>query len=98
MPIASTIAHHFPSSLKTIPKPIATTIHLTSLASTSLLSPKTARIQKNNLAVLYHHLGRLTDALSLLKRSLAACERILGPQHPTTQQIRENYEDLQRQQ
>ena len=36
----------------------------------------------NNLAVLYQSQGRYADAEPLLRRSLAICEKALGPDHP----------------
>ena len=38
----------------------------------------------HNLAVLYQAQGRYGEAELLLKRALAARERVLGPEHPET--------------
>ena len=48
----------------------------------------------NNLAGLYHAQGRYAEAEPLLKRALAIVEETLGPQHPNTVTMRENYETL----
>jgi hypothetical protein len=44
-----------------------------------------------NLAHAYHTAGRLTEALAVFERTLAECERVLGPGHPLTETARENY-------
>ena len=43
-----------------------------------------------NLASAYHTVGRRTEAVALFERTLADCERLLPPDHPMTQAIREN--------
>jgi len=41
----------------------------------------------NNLALLYHTLGRKEEAKQLLMRALAALERGAGPHHPSVARI-----------
>ena len=41
-----------------------------------------SRVSLNNLAALYEAQGRYADAEPLYKRSLAICEKALGPDHP----------------
>ena len=43
-----------------------------------------------NLAVAYSEAGRLTDAVKILRRTLADCERHLGPDHPMTSTVRDH--------
>jgi len=45
----------------------------------------------NNLAVLYHAQGRYADAEPLYQRALALRERVLGPDHPDAEVVRQNY-------
>lgn len=45
---------------------------------------------RNDLAGVYQEAGRLTDALPLFEATLAARERILGPDHPDTLTSRNN--------
>ena len=43
-----------------------------------------------NLAVAYSEAGRLTHAVKILRRTLADCERHLGPDHPMTSTVRDH--------
>jgi hypothetical protein len=43
-----------------------------------------------NLAVAYSEAGRLADAVTVLTRTLADCERHLGPGHPLTVTVRDH--------
>jgi hypothetical protein len=45
---------------------------------------------RSNLAIGYRAAGRLDEAISLHKQTLAARERTLGPDHPDTLQSRHN--------
>jgi len=45
----------------------------------------------NNLAVLYKEMGDYEKALPLSQRTLEICEKILGPKHPNTMIIRNNF-------
>ncbi|HEV2763133.1 MAG TPA: tetratricopeptide repeat protein, partial [Pyrinomonadaceae bacterium] len=45
----------------------------------------------NNLAGVYHNQGESAKAASLLARALGICEKSLGPNHPNTSVVRENY-------
>jgi hypothetical protein len=47
-----------------------------------------------NLASAYYSVGRLTDALDLLRDTLARCERILPPDDPLTAAVRESLTNL----
>jgi hypothetical protein len=47
-----------------------------------------------NLASAYYSVGRLTDALSLLRDTLSRCERILPPGDPLTTAVRESLTNL----
>jgi hypothetical protein len=40
----------------------------------------------------YHTAGRMADAIAVFQRTLADCERVLGPNHPMTHTLRENLE------
>ncbi len=42
-----------------------------------------------NLAVAYSEAGRLADAVKILRRTLADCERHLGAGHPMTGTVRD---------
>jgi tetratricopeptide (TPR) repeat protein len=44
--------------------------------------------------LLYKNQGKYEQAEPLYQRALAICERSLGPDHPTTVTIRENYASL----
>jgi hypothetical protein len=44
----------------------------------------------NNLAVLYHNMGKCEKAISLLQRASEESERIMGPEHPQTIRIQSN--------
>ena len=50
----------------------------------------------NNLALLYWDQGKYKEAEQLYQRALTIYEKALGPQHPYTQQIRQNYATLLR--
>jgi Tetratricopeptide repeat len=39
---------------------------------------------RGNLAAAYHSAGRLTSAIPLYERTVADCERVLGPHHEDT--------------
>ena len=45
----------------------------------------------NNLAGLYYTQGKYAEAKLLYKRSLAIFEKVLGPKHPNTMTVKENY-------
>ncbi len=45
---------------------------------------------RGNLAQAYHGALRLTEAIAMFQRTLADCERALGPDHPMTRTIRDN--------
>ena len=45
---------------------------------------------RNNLAMSYRAAGRTAEAIPLLERTLADCERALGANHPDTKAAREN--------
>ncbi len=45
---------------------------------------------RSNLAGAYESAGRLGEAIDLYEAALADCERILGPDHPTTVTVRDN--------
>ena len=45
---------------------------------------------RSNLALAYQAAGRLDEAISLHEQTLAARERVLGPDHPSTLQSRNN--------
>ena len=47
-----------------------------------------------NLASAYYSVGRLTDALSLLRDTLSRCERILPAGDPLTAAVRESLTNL----
>ena len=38
----------------------------------------------------YQDAGRTAEAIPLFERTLADCERLLGPDHPNTKVVREN--------
>jgi hypothetical protein len=48
----------------------------------------------NNLALLYDNQGRHAEAEPLYTRALRIWEKVLGPEHPNTLTVRENYETL----
>jgi tetratricopeptide (TPR) repeat protein len=48
----------------------------------------------NNIAELYRMMGKYGEALPLYQRALAICETALGPLHPATQTIQNNFDDL----
>jgi hypothetical protein len=48
----------------------------------------------NNLALLYHTQGKYAEAQPLYQRSLAICEKVLGPDHPHTRLVRSNWDAL----
>ncbi len=48
----------------------------------------------NNLGELYRAQGKYADAEPLCQRALTIFEEVLGPEHPTSQTVRKNYEDL----
>jgi Tfp pilus assembly protein PilF len=45
----------------------------------------------NNLAILYANQGKYELAEPLYQRALATRERVLGPEHPDTIRVRNNY-------
>ena len=45
---------------------------------------------RNNLAIAYEAAGRVDEAITLHEQTLAARERVLGPDHPDTLQSRNN--------
>ena len=45
----------------------------------------------DNLANLYAVQGKHEEAQTLFQRALAICEQVLGPTHPTTLVVRNNY-------
>jgi hypothetical protein len=45
-------------------------------------------MSRNNLALAYRAAGRTAEAIPLLERTLADCERLLGADHPDTSLIR----------
>jgi Tetratricopeptide repeat len=45
---------------------------------------------RNNLAMGYRAAGRTAEAVPLLERTLADCERVLGAGHPDTLTLRNN--------
>lgn len=45
---------------------------------------------RNDLAGAYRSAGRLDQAITLYEQTLAACERVLGSEHPTTNIARDN--------
>ncbi|KOV77631.1 tetratricopeptide repeat protein, partial [Nocardia sp. NRRL S-836] len=47
---------------------------------------------RNNLANAYQAAGDLDRAIPLYEATLADCERVLGPNHPTTKAVRRNVE------
>ncbi|ANN16278.1 hypothetical protein SD37_11880 [Amycolatopsis orientalis] len=47
-------------------------------------------ISRNNLASAYRAVGDLARAIPLYEATLADSERVLGPDHPTTQIVRSN--------
>jgi hypothetical protein len=47
-------------------------------------------IARNNVAMAYRDAGRSVEAIPLLERALADCERVLGANHPNTKVVREN--------
>jgi hypothetical protein len=52
---------------------------------------------RNNLAMAYRAAGRTAEAIPLLERTLADCERMLGADHPDTKAAREDLAALTRQ-
>ena len=46
------------------------------------------RGRRNNLAMAYRAAGRTAEAIPLLERMLADCERMLGADHPWTKAAR----------
>lgn len=51
----------------------------------------------NNLAGLYESRGKYAEAEPLYVRSLAIYEKVLGPEHPDTKKVRNNYANYLRQ-
>ena len=47
-----------------------------------------------NLASAYYSVGRLTDALTLLRDTVSRCERVLPPGDPMTAAVRESLTNL----
>jgi Tetratricopeptide repeat len=47
-------------------------------------------ITRNNLAVAYQEAGRAAEAIPLFERTLAALQRMLGPEHPDVVTARDN--------
>jgi hypothetical protein len=45
---------------------------------------------RNSLAAAYRAVGRAAEAIPLFERTLAGCERVLGPDHPDTLASRDN--------
>jgi tetratricopeptide (TPR) repeat protein len=45
---------------------------------------------RNNLAMAYRAAGRTAEAIPLLERTLAGCERVRGTDHPDTLTLRNN--------
>jgi hypothetical protein len=45
---------------------------------------------RHNLAMSYWDAGRTVEAILLLERSLADCERVLGADHPNTKAARKD--------
>jgi hypothetical protein len=45
---------------------------------------------RNNLAMSYWAAGRTVEAILLLERTLADCERVLGADHPDTKAARKD--------
>ncbi len=64
-----------------------------SLRCFRLLSPR-ERLHCNNLAAIHNARGQPDEAEKLHRRALAIKERLLGPDHPDTEAVRENFEDL----
>jgi tetratricopeptide (TPR) repeat protein len=64
----------------------------------SILGPEHAQtgLRLNNLAVLYHDMGRYDQALPLYQRALAISEKTQGPEHPTTGRLLRNLASLYR--
>ena len=56
------------------------------MAPTKLVATTT----RNNLAMAYRAAGRTAEAIPLLERTLADCERMLGADHPDTNAARNN--------
>jgi hypothetical protein len=52
-------------------------------------NPDTLR-SRNNRAMSYLAAGRAAEAIPLLERTLAGCERVLGADHPDTRAARED--------
>ena len=48
----------------------------------------------NNLAGLYRNQGRYEEAKSYLKQALKIVEQALGPEHPSSQAMRNNLEAI----
>lgn len=48
----------------------------------------------NNLGVLYRNLEKYAEAELLLGRAINIYEEVLGTGHPTSQMVRETYEEL----
>ena len=55
----------------------------------ALTTPSTLRA-RNNLAMAYRAAGRTAEAIPLLERTLADCERVLGTDHTDTLTTRNN--------
>jgi thioredoxin-like negative regulator of GroEL len=55
--------------------------------------PNTLRA-RNNLAMCYLAAGQTTEAIPLLKRTLADSKRLLGANHPDTKAVRANLASL----
>jgi tetratricopeptide (TPR) repeat protein len=48
----------------------------------------------DNLARLYQSQGKYAEVKSLYRQALGSCEQQLGTEHPHTQMVRMNYEEL----
>jgi Tetratricopeptide repeat len=51
---------------------------------------------RDNLALAYQAAGRVGEAIPLFEQGLAATERVLGTEHPTTATIRTNLAEARR--
>jgi hypothetical protein len=47
-----------------------------------------------SLATAYYRVGRLSDAMTMLRGTLARCERVLPAGDPLTQAVRENLKNI----
>ena len=59
----------------------------------NLQSPECARVL-NQTALYLQERARYSEAQPLYQRALNIIEETLGPEHPNTQTVRANYEDL----